>query len=103
LFSIYQGETVYIKVTVLDEEGTAANLAGATAKFACSKGTELFKKECTISDNIITAKFAPVDTKTMLGKYLFEVKIEDATGDIDTLLQDYVYVMKSIIPDYTIA
>jgi hypothetical protein len=39
----------------------------------------------------------------MLGKYLFEVKIQDAAGDIDTLLQDHINVIESIIPDYTTA
>lgn len=101
MFRIYQGETIYINITVLDEAGEPANLTNATAKFVCTKGTETIKKACSIAGNVVTAKLEPADTKAMLGKYLFEVKTQDILGDIDTLQQDYLEVLQSIIPDYT--
>jgi hypothetical protein len=100
LINIYQGETAYIEVSVLDETGQAADLNGATAKFACMKGTELLKKDCTIVGNVVKVKLLPEDTDSMQGNYKFEIKLQDIANDVDTILYSNFTVQKSLIPQY---
>ena len=100
MINIYQGETAYLEVTVLNEDGQAADLNGATAKFICAKGTETLKKDCTIVGNVVKVKLLPEDTDNMSGNYKFEIKLKDVANDVDTILYSSFTVQKSLLPQY---
>ena len=97
--NIYQGETLFVEITVLDSEGAAANLLGAEAYFAYKNGvTDLVTKPCSIENNIIKTTLEADETAAMLGNYAVEVKLRDLNGAVDTILVSTLKVLKSIMP-----
>lgn len=98
MIKLYQGETVYIETDVKNNLGLNADLSGAEAVFSYKKGTTIVNKNCTILGNIVKAKFEPAETKDLLGKYYFEIKLKDVNGDVDTILTGFMEVYVSNIP-----
>jgi len=100
VINIYQGETAYIEIEVLDNLGNAIDLTGTNAKLAYKKGSALVKKTCTIESNILKVKLPSSETETMLGNYLIEIKLQDANTDVKTIMVERLTVSQSVIPKF---
>jgi len=104
LIKIYQGESLELEFTVVNEDREAVDLSGASAKlfYRKNKGT-VSEITCTIASNVITAKFTPAVTALMQGKYEAELKMLDSSSDVDMLDVIEIEVIKSLDPDFGVA
>ena len=102
MLAIYQGETLVIEHDVVDEFGVAKSLTGATAYlFYREDGeTTVYDKECTITGNTVSITLTATDTLSLLGNYLYELKIKYTTNVVETLKQDRLFVAESLSPEF---
>lgn len=101
MIKIYQGETAVIEISVVERTGAASNLAGATGIFAFEGADGVVKKECVITNNVVSAELSPQETAGLLGEYPFEIKIQDVSMNVDSIIKDKFIVIDSILPVYT--
>ena len=104
----YQGDTVDLDVTVIDEEGAAQNIAGATIAWVLydeNTQTATLTKNTTSGititsglDGEYTVSLTPSDTGSITpGDYYHESEITDSTGHVSTVFTGYVTVLPSRI------
>lgn len=86
------GETVKVKFTVVDPDGSPSDLSGATAVFAISDGV-LSDKAVSIAGNVCTVTILPSDIDEV-GTYQFEFRVRDSLGQVDSLLVGDIVVAK---------
>ena len=104
MIKIYQGESLELKFTVVDEDRTAVDLSGASASLFYRKNKgDVSEVSCSIASNVITAKLTPSVTALMLGKYEAELKMLDISDDVDMLDKLEFEVLKSLDPDFGIS
>lgn len=99
-FSYVAGTDITLEFTVTDEDDEAANIAGATPRFAVARAGE----EAVLSTEDETAVAAvtsaatgvfqvsidAADTVDLIGTYRFQADIEDASGDIATVARGFM-------------
>lgn len=101
MIEIYQGETLLVELTVVDEAGDAKDLSGATVgMFYKVPGGKIYEKACTVAGNIVSAKFEPDETAVLFGTHTLEVKIKDSLDDVDMVYTETMEVSKSLDPDF---
>lgn len=92
----YQGETVKLEVEVLDTLGAAADLTGATVKFAmrCPDLT-LVEKTPTVTSNVLSVELLPSETlQSGIHKYEFRISLND---EVDSLRIGLLNIESSVI------
>ena len=87
------GETKVIELTVVNEDGTPTDLAGADVKFAVSGAVE---KDCGIEDNKITVMIEPDDIKNT-GTYDYEFRLKDIFNRVDSLIMGKIIVEPKVV------
>lgn len=103
--SFYSGDTQNIVVNIVDENGNAVDLSGSTFKWEMvMRPTSLIKDsslgEIVVTDTIngiLQIKLLPEDSQNITGVYSHELQMTDAQGDITTVLQDKIRILKSLI------
>lgn len=95
-YAAYAGNTLQVRVTVLDETGAALNLTGASLIYILcdSAGAEVLRKtseagEITTSGNVATIAIDAGDTDGLAEAY-HELQCTDALGYVSTLLAGMV-------------
>jgi hypothetical protein len=110
-FTLYQGDTRRIVVTVQDAAGQPVGLVGVAAKWQAAPGTaDRFSPTAVITKEIgagieitdgvageLTISLAPEDTAGLTGTYYHELQITDASGDITTVLTGTMTVRRSLV------
>lgn len=105
---INRGTTFNIGV-VFKKDGVAASLVGATIRFTIKSheydadmvdSTALVAKNVTSHTNaaagLSTIPILPTDTDDIVpGKYFFDIKVKEASGDIHTLLKGRCWITGS--------
>lgn len=100
----YQGETIQIEKTVLDDElGTPADLSGCTIDVSYvldSDWDTVYTHSSTINGNTIYVKFLPSETAIMLGRYIVDIKIKDIAHDVDLIKREIIHIEKAVNPNF---
>lgn len=86
------GETVKVKFTVVNPDGSPADLSGATGVFAISEGV-LSDKAVSIVGNVCTVTISPSDIDEV-GTFNFEFRVRDSLGQVDSLVVGDIVVAK---------
>lgn len=70
-------------------------------------GDPILSKEMSVrfddaltTDNVLTVTLDPLDTVELYGKYIYEIQIRDADGDIEIPKQGLLYIINNINKDY---
>lgn len=103
-FSMYQGDTKNLVVSVTKDDGSELDLTGCTVKWAILKSTTNSEKLVLIEtprirtdNNTITIPISSTDTLNLLGKYYHECKLIDTQGNASTIFVGYITLNKSNI------
>ena len=102
----YQGESLLLEVDVTDKLGADFNFVGATPIFSLSRVTTggslggLVTKTPAVDGNKLTVLLTPLETSTMLGNHIWEIKVKDAYGNIDMISRDQITVVESNNPTF---
>lgn len=99
-FSMYQGDTRNLNVTVLGVDDLSTSELTWVAYRVTNNSIVLTKSEgvgITVSGvgNIFTISIEPSDTLNLLGYYKHECELKDATGNISTIFVGKMDVYKS--------
>lgn len=95
---IFQGDSLYLEITM-----DVLTLDGATTDFSYIDEAGVVKSHiCTIDGLNIIIHFTPTESSTMLGTYIYQLKVKDTLGDIDTVKYGQIYVKKSLNPTFGI-
>ena len=102
------GDDFLLTVTVVDENGDAVNISGATCRFTL---TPWFKRTAVVSTEvtpatatatitseaggIYTVAIAAADTEDLLGVYYVESEVEDSAGDIVTVHRGQITILRN--------
>jgi hypothetical protein len=95
---IYQGDDYSLIVTVLNADGTPADLTGYTAQahirraVADSDPVIVADMVTVVAGNLVTASTPHTVSETMTGKYLWDIQLTSDTGVITTILAGKVTV-----------
>jgi hypothetical protein len=105
----WAGDTLSLRIPILNPDGTKPNLAGASGKWwlapaATSAAAQaLLKKEGLALQNAATAPtlvvdLAPLDTRDLLpGLYYHEAEITDANGNVSTVMTGRFTLQPAVI------
>ncbi|PEL12651.1 hypothetical protein [Bacillus sp. AFS017336] len=100
-FSMYAGDSKEIVVSVVDENGVALPLSGATVKWILMNNSSSITKNTTngitLSGSDIHIKLDPADTLTLTGLYEHEIELTDSLGNVSTVTKGTVNIIKSLI------
>jgi hypothetical protein len=108
-FSMYSGDDDEIAVSVVDDEGVAIDLTGATITWSLADsrgGTVLVTKTSDTSAELsitsaaggtFTIHLLATDTDDLAGVYYHEAQVEDSQGHKTTVLTGYAEIIEDII------
>jgi hypothetical protein len=98
-----QGATYNSTITVRDENGVAQNLVGYTARSQMRKSYySSTKKDFTVTvsqpaNGQITMAMSAANTANLTpGRYVYDVEIEDASGDVTRIFEGIVTVLPNV-------
>jgi len=80
-FEMHAGDTKTLLITIVDEDGAAANLTGAALRYVMARGANpLVVKttsggEITIAANVATVPLLAADTAPLDGMYFHEMEL----------------------------
>jgi len=104
-FTVRQGDSKIINITVIDEYSQPLNLYGITANWIMYKRNpdNPILQKTTVSgitlsvptSGILTIRLIPSDTETLLGRFYHECEITDTNGNISTVTEGSVTIFKS--------
>lgn len=98
----YQGSSLKIFFNLIPSEDSNFVLDGA--EFVCSVTTHtyesLFEKIPVVNGDVLFVEITPKETSTMLGKYIYEIKIKDGVNSIGTLKREEFEILKSNNPTW---
>lgn len=102
MINIYQGETLYVDVTIINEAGEELSLTDFEGVLAYSKSGVTSQVDCTIVGSVMTGKLTNEITAALsAGEYTLEMKAYDSSGgDIGVVLIEQMQVETSVIPSY---
>lgn len=95
------GDSENIEVTVVDEEGTAVDLTGASIEYAIKTTVEAVTNELllttadfsiTILANVFSIAVSPNDTVSLNGTYYHECEITLADGRVFTAFSGSIFI-----------
>ena len=95
-YELFSGDTGVFNVTVLDRNGVAQDITGATARFVISRrqGQAVPDYIATTSDDItitdatnglLTVTVPATDTAPLHGAYRWELQLTDVAGRVSTV------------------
>lgn len=100
-FEMFAGDSKRIEVRV---EGDGVELAGTTIRWRVAptvRGAALISKSTpaitTEGDDVFVVPLAPADTEGLRGEYYHEAEVEDADGNIATVLTGRVTIKPTLI------
>lgn len=98
----YQGESLILERDVIDRLGVDYNFDGATVIFSVTTYTfeSLMTKTPTVDGSVISVELTPLETSTMLGRYIYEFKIMDINGRVDMIDREEFLVVRSNNPTF---
>lgn len=100
-FTIYQGDSKVLSVTVADEDGVAVPVDGMTIRWQASPViTGGFETTATLSkdngalggittvteEGVFEVELEPADTEELSGLYYHEAELTDGAGNVSTVL-----------------
>lgn len=97
-FEMFSGNTKPVRVDVLNQDGAAVDMTGASATLTVSakpRSVALFTKAGSVSGtpiNRIEFTIAPADTEALAGTYYFEVEVTDLSGRVSTVCVGYITI-----------
>jgi len=101
MIEAYQGETLKIKLTIINEAGETQTDINAVGVFAYTQNSVTIEVVATITAGIFEVELAPATTKEMIGRYDTESKIKDTDdNDIGVIQKITMEILKSTIPNY---
>jgi len=109
--TIYQGDALTINVTIKDTEGVVLNLTPFnemyfTIRENLEDTTNILQKKLSLAEiTVINATKGQIqvellndDTKALLGKYYYEVTLEDTSEDLQyVVVQDFFKVRDTLV------
>jgi hypothetical protein len=110
-FTMYEGDTHTLEVTVRDEEGNVVDITGATVRWWLAKnnkstGSDIYVQKTTgagitlvdPTNGRMNIALVPVDTEGRGGKdYYHEAEVDDG-GNISTVLLGKATINRTLIP-----
>jgi hypothetical protein len=100
VYQIYQGDTLKLDITVVDKDGVAVDLTGATLRFSLSSPVPITEETVgvTITSTVLGEINLNVSDEVMdtvaVGAYLFEVSVEYPDGVVETLFVEAIKVLR---------
>lgn len=101
--TLEQGATFNSSITVSDQNGNAQNLVGFTARSQMRKSYySSTKKDFTVNiaepvNGLITMAMTASNTSNLTpGRYVFDVEIENSTGDVTRIFEGIVTVLPNV-------
>lgn len=93
----FTGETIKLETSVMNTDGTAANLTGVVAKFAyrLKEDRTPIIKECVVTSNKLSITLLPSET-LVAGEYEYEFRIK-LNGEEDSIDQGTITLTESLI------
>ena len=105
--NIYQGDDYTAEVTVLNADGTVADLTGYSVQseirpnYADASEPPLAAFQCAINANVITLLLTHDQTKLLVNQvYVWDIQLIDPTGWITTILAGKVIVTLEVTKIY---
>lgn len=100
MITLRQGKTLLLELHVVDTEMNPIELSGAQAYMAYTlSGSEITTiVSATINGNVVSVGLSSEDTAELMGNYDLEVKLKDASGNVDDIYADRLKVLKSVLP-----
>lgn len=102
-FSMYQGDSLSIMVTVTGEDGNRVDLTGAEIAWTLdTPGTKITKRigdEIVVTDptqGVFEVILAPGDSDGIAGVYRQQARIVDAVGQASVVMDGYVTIRRRI-------
>jgi len=107
-FKMIQGEDKVLEITVVDENGSAKAITGATITWSLARAvddTPLITKSTggsgiSITDGnngVFQVTIGDTDTNDMNGAYIHEAEVVDTSGRKNTVLFGTIQIQKSLI------
>lgn len=104
-FTIVQGDTAILQFSVTDEDGAALDVSTASAitfEIAVSASesalvTKTLDDGISVATSTVTVTLSPSDTAALLGRYVMELQITDADGNVFTPLQGKARILRGLI------
>ena len=98
--TIYQGETLDMVFSVVDEDGAAYDLTGGAAVLTYQKrGGTAVNVAGVISTSTVTVSFAHATTQLMSGAYHFQLMCRNTASQIVMTREGEIRVRQSLNPD----
>jgi hypothetical protein len=102
-FSIYDGDSLLIDVTITDEQGAALDISGAVFRWRLVGASQSVAKS---TDNGITItnaqqggveiRLEPADTSGLSGVFQHELEMTDSQGNVSTVLRDKITIQTGL-------
>ena len=90
---IIQGDTCYLTITKLDDEGDQSDFEnGEVVVFSAKKNLkqedyDIHSENATLIDGQMIIRLSSQDTNIKLGEYYYDIQYTDLAGDIYTLVK----------------
>lgn len=106
-FTMYEGNSKRINVTLTEADGSPVNLIGSTIRWVLKKNvydaTTLIIKDTNLgivadadlTTGKFTIKLVPADTNGHVGTLYHEAELEDSLGNITTILTGNITIQKA--------
>lgn len=109
-FSMIQGQTVDLRITVTDSDDAAVDLTGGTVRFVMGRSPESTTLDVdsnaspqtatvvltTPASGILTVTMTDVVTAALLDDYYYECKFTDGTGSETVITRGWITVEPSL-------
>lgn len=108
-FRMYQGEDKLLEISVLDEDGNAKDITGATITWILATSPDAAAAEVTKSTGgsgvsitnaaggVFQVTLDGSDTTSLEGNYWHEAEVEDTSGHDNTVTTGYITIKASQI------
>lgn len=103
--SFYQGDTQNLVVSITDENNNTVDISSATFKWNLDSRSYPVNKDMSSGDitlsnpsiGEVTIKINPEDTANLSGVFFHELEMTDADGNISTVIQDKITILRALI------
>lgn len=109
LVSLYRGDSLTLRVSILDINGTPVNTTGWTIEFTArrqdvSPVSTIYKTSATPGEvdpvdepnGVWDVKLSASDTNIAIGRHVFDVQATDPAGRVYTVLKDDIRVLQDV-------
>jgi len=106
LFEMFRGDTEILNIAIVNRQGDAVDLTGATATCVLRQPTAPYttlvtkttEDAITVSGSSLLVLLNPADTDDLApGLYLVEAEVQDYLDNVSTVIKGEMYIKREVI------